>query len=104
MVNGAVDFSFEKVLFFLQDLLSSVFGMKKFLDGGLLQLMGFAKFFQVHFAVIWLVGDGMFKAGLVELLLSGEGGVNFGFFPEVIGLGFLFGDGDERGVKLMVFF
>jgi hypothetical protein len=104
MVNGAVDFSFEKILFFLQDLLSSVFGMKKFLDGGFLELMGFTKFFEVHFAVIGFVGDGIFKAGLVEVLLSGEGGVKFGFFPEVIGLGFLFVDGDERGVKLMMFF
>lgn len=104
MVNGAVDFSFEKVLFFLQYLLSSVFGMKKSLDGGFLQFMGFTKFFQVHFAVIGFVGDGMFKAWLVKLLLSGEGGVKFGFFPEVIGLGFLFVDGDERGVELMVFF
>jgi hypothetical protein len=41
---------------------------------------------------------------MVKLLLSGEGGVKFGFFPEVIGLGFLFVDGDERGVELMVFF
>lgn len=45
----------------------------------------------------------MFKAGLVELLFSGEGGVKFGFFLEVIGLGFLFVDGDERGMELMVF-
>ena len=57
MVNGAVDFSFEKILFFLQDLLSSVFGTKKFLDGGFLELMGFTKFFQIHFAVIGFVGD-----------------------------------------------
>lgn len=104
MNDGFFKFSFCLILLLSFYLISSKFGLIKFLNCCFVKFLTFSKFLQKQFFVIWFFNKNLFVSRAVNLFFFQHGRLKFGLFLKICSFDFIFAERCEALIKFIVFF